>query len=50
MPPSALGYGRQSIDQYSVDAVVSVLRSDFFTQGPAVERFESVLAEQVGTR
>src|SRR5262245_23518119 len=50
MPPSVLGYGRQSIDQSDIDAVVSVLRSDFLTQGPAVERFESALAERVGAR
>ena len=50
MPPSALGYGRQSIDQSDIDAVVSVLRSDFLTQGPAVERFEAALAERVGAR
>src|SRR5664279_2580879 len=45
-----LGYGRQSIDQSDVDSVVEVLRSDFLTQGPAVERFEAVLAERVGAR
>ena len=50
MRRSVLGYGRQSIDQSDVDAVVSVLRSDFLTQGPAVERFEAALAERVGAR
>ena len=45
-----LGYGRQSIDQSDIDAVISVLRSDFLTQGPAVERFEAALAERVGAR
>ena len=45
-----LGYGRQSIDQSDVDSVVEVLRSDFLTQGPAVERFEAALAERVGAR
>ena len=50
MLPSALGYGRQSIDQSDIDAVVSVLRSDFLTQGPVVERFEGALAERVGAR
>jgi perosamine synthetase len=50
MPPSVLGYGRQSIDEADIDAVVSVLRSDFLTQGPAIERFESALAERVGAR
>lgn len=50
MPQSVLGYGRQSIDQADVDAVVSALRSDFLTQGPAVDRFEAALAERVGAR
>ncbi len=45
-----LGYGRQSIDDADVEAVASVLRSDFLTQGPAVERFEAALAERVGAR
>ena len=50
MPRSVLGYGRQSIDDADIDAVVSVLRSDFLTQGPAIERFKSALAERVGAR
>lgn len=41
-------YGRQSIDEADIAAVVAVLRSDFLTQGPAVERFEGALAERVG--
>ena len=45
-----LGYGRQNIDRSDVDAVVSVLGSDFLTQGPAIPRFEAALAEQVGAK
>lgn len=45
-----LGYGRQTIDQADIDAVVAVLNSDFLTQGPQVERFEAALAERVGAR
>jgi UDP-4-amino-4,6-dideoxy-N-acetyl-beta-L-altrosamine transaminase len=45
-----LGYGRQSIDQADIDAVVAVLQGDFLTQGPAVERFEAALAERSGAR
>lgn len=37
-------YGRQSIDQADIDAVVSVLRSDHLTQGPAVPAFERSVA------
>jgi UDP-4-amino-4,6-dideoxy-N-acetyl-beta-L-altrosamine transaminase len=43
-----LGYGRQSIDHSDIDAVVAALESDFLTQGPIVERFETALAERVG--
>ena len=41
-------YGRQSIDQSDIDAVVAVLKSDFLTQGPAVPRFEQLVAERCG--
>lgn len=37
-------YGRQSLDQADIDAVVAVLRSDWLTQGPALERFEQAMA------
>ena len=40
-------YGRQSIDQADIDTVVSVLKSDWLTQGPAVEQFEAALAEKI---
>jgi UDP-4-amino-4,6-dideoxy-N-acetyl-beta-L-altrosamine transaminase len=38
-------YGRQTISQEDIDAVVSVLRSDFLTQGPVVPTFESAIAD-----
>lgn len=44
----AIPYGRQSITDEDVQAVVEVLRSDRLTQGPAVERFERELAAAVG--
>jgi len=37
-------YGRQSVSQDDIDAVVSVLKSDFLTQGPMVPKFESAIA------
>lgn len=43
-------YGRQDIDQSDIDAVVEVMRSDFLTQGPAVERFEQRVAAQVSAK
>jgi dTDP-4-amino-4,6-dideoxygalactose transaminase len=41
-------YGRQSIDQSDVDAVVEALRSDWLTTGPAVERFEQDVSRVAG--
>lgn len=43
-------YGRQDISQADIDAVVSVLKSDFLTQGPMVPRFEKAIAEKVGAK
>lgn len=37
-------YGRQDINQDDIDQVISVLRSDFLTQGPMVPRFENAVA------
>jgi perosamine synthetase len=45
-----LGYGRQSINDDDIATVVNVLSSNFLTQGPVIERFESALAEQVGAK
>lgn len=38
-------YGRQSISDADIEAVVAVLRSDFLTQGPAVARFEQAVLD-----
>lgn len=39
-------YGRQSLDQADIDAVVAVLQSDWLTQGPILERFEQAMAKR----
>lgn len=49
-PPVFLPYGRQSLDDDDIAAVVAVLRGDFLTQGPAVERFELAVAAATGAR
>lgn len=41
-------YGRQTIDEDDIKAVVDVLKSDYLTTGPAVERFEQKVAAYVG--
>lgn len=42
-------YGKQSIDKEDIEAVISVLKSDFLTTGPLVEEFEAALANYTGT-
>lgn len=41
-------YGQQHISQQDIDAVTKVLQSDFLTQGPAVPKFESAVADYCG--
>lgn len=48
MAPRPLHYGRQLVDEDDIAAVVEVLKSDFLTQGPVVERFERAIAKRVG--
>ncbi len=43
-----LPYGRQCVDDDDIAAVVAVLRSDFLTTGPEVERFEQALSQAIG--
>ncbi len=44
-----LPYGRQTIDDDDIAAVVEVLRRPLITQGPTVERFERALGAYVGS-
>ena len=39
-----INYGKQSINQDDIDAVINVLKSDFLTQGPKVVEFERDLS------
>jgi len=45
-----ISYGRQSISDDDISAVVETLRGDWLTQGPIVERFEDAVAEYVGAK
>ncbi|PKL46695.1 MAG: UDP-4-amino-4,6-dideoxy-N-acetyl-beta-L-altrosamine transaminase [Candidatus Riflebacteria bacterium HGW-Riflebacteria-2] len=41
-------YGRQDISREDIEAVVAVLKSDYLTQGPAVESFEKAVCLEAG--
>jgi perosamine synthetase len=43
-------YGRQSIDEDDIEAVISVLRSDWLTTGPKVAEFEEIFAQYVNAK
>lgn len=43
-------YGRHSIDESDIQAVVDVLRSGYLTQGPQIDVFEKAVAEYVGAK
>ena len=45
-----LPYGRQSINEDDIAAVIEVLRSDWLTTGPKVNEFEEAVADYVGAR
>lgn len=53
LPPSAsrsIPYGRQTIDQEDIEAVVATIKSDYLTQGPKVQEFEQAFAKYVGAK
>jgi UDP-4-amino-4,6-dideoxy-N-acetyl-beta-L-altrosamine transaminase len=43
-------YGKQSISEDDINAVVEVLNSDFLTQGPNISAFEEAFAEYIGCK
>lgn len=43
-------YGRQWVDEEDIQTVVEVLRSDWLTTGPMVEKFENDVADFVGAK
>lgn len=48
MTDEVIPYGRQSVDEDDIAAVVEVLRGDWLTTGPTVEAFEAALSEVTG--
>ncbi|MBV8985231.1 MAG: aminotransferase class I/II-fold pyridoxal phosphate-dependent enzyme, partial [Acidimicrobiia bacterium] len=49
-PSRVIPYGRQSVDDDDIAAVVEVLKGDWLTTGPQVAEFEQALADKVGAR
>ena len=45
-----LSYGKQTIDNTDIKAVVEVLESDYLTTGPHVKKFEETVAKYVGAK
>lgn len=43
-------YGRQTIDEEDINAVVEVLKSDYLTTGPKITEFEKLVADYVGAK
>lgn len=43
-------YGRQSINEDDIQAVIETLKSDYLTQGPKIKEFEEKFADYVGAK
>lgn len=44
----SFSYGRQSIDDSDIQAVIETLKSDWLTQGPTIQKFEQELNNKFG--
>ena len=47
---SKIPYGRQHITEEDIKAVVTVLKSDWLTQGPDIKQFEDAFAAYIGAK
>lgn len=45
-----ISYGRQSVGQEEIEAVLEVLKSDYMTQGPKVTEFEQAICDYTGAK
>lgn len=41
----SIPYGSQDISEEDIDSVIEILRSDYLTQGPAINKFEATVAQ-----
>ena len=46
----AIPYGKQFVTEDDIQAVIDVLKSDFWTQGPKIKEFEDAFASYVGSK
>ena len=50
MESNYIPYGRQNINQSDIENVIQVLKSEFITQGPILNRFEVAIAKEVSAK
>ena len=50
IPSKPISYGRQTITESDITAVMEVLQSDYLTQGPKPQEFEAAFAQYIGSR
>lgn len=47
---TSYSYGKQTISEDDIQAVVEILKSDWLTQGPTIKKFENELCEKFGSK
>lgn len=50
MSNNIIPYGKQSLSEEDIQAVIDVLKSDYWTQGPIIQEFEHNFAKYVGSK
>ena len=50
VPKNIIPYGKQEITEEDINSVLSVLKSDFLTQGPSILEFESKFSSYIGAK
>ncbi|PKH10360.1 UDP-4-amino-4,6-dideoxy-N-acetyl-beta-L-altrosamine transaminase [Planomicrobium sp. MB-3u-38] len=45
-----LPYGKQWVDDEDIETVISILKGDYLTTGPAIQNFEQSIAEYTGSK
>lgn len=50
MNTTPIPYGRQHITEEDIQSVIDILKSDYLTQGPAIEQFEEAFKSYIGSK